>query len=180
MAKTPLQTAEEHHGGGHHVASVPTLVAVLIALTVLMVVTVGASWVELPSIGPLHGVIINNLIAMAIAVVKACLVIWYFMGVRWATALTRIWVVAGFLVLILMFGILGDYFTRQYEPVAGWEKEVPISGGESALPRQWPPHGRVVPPNNNGFMPRNHQNVNPNTVEKAGGHSAAPSTEGAH
>jgi len=173
MAKTPLQAAEDHHGGGgHHVASAPTLFFVLLALMIGMVLTMVASYQELGDIGPIPGIVINNIIAMFIAVVKACLVIWYFMGVRWATALTRIWVAAGFLVLVIMFGILGDYYTRQYEPVAGWEKGTPISGGESALPRQWPPKGRVEAPNNEGFMPRNWQNVNPNWVEKKGAKAA--------
>ena len=145
MANTPLSSAEKQHGHSH-VQSVPLLFGNMIALMVLLMITYYASFWEAGN------VTINNIIAMVIATVKAVLVIWIFMGVMHSTKLTRLWVAAGFVTLILLFGILGDYFTRQYEPVAGWEVNRP-NGGGSALQREWPPSKKPEQVGDN-FRPR--------------------------
>ena len=147
MATTPLST-NTHGAGGHddhssHISSTGLLVGVLLLLMGLMGVTIWASFIDIPSIGPIPGIVMNNLVALAIATVKAALVIWFFMGVRFASSLAKIWVAAGFLVLFLMFGIMGDYGTRKFEPVQGWEVGTPVDGGETSLPRTWPPEGRT-------------------------------------
>jgi cytochrome c oxidase subunit 4 len=155
MATTPL-SANSHGDHASHELPFGTLVGVLILLMVLMGLTIGASYITLPSIGPIPGIVINNLVAVGIATVKAALVIWFFMGVKFASSLARIWVIAGFLVLFLMFGILGDYGTRKFEQVNGWETNVPHNGGETALPRVWPPEGKPssTPEVEQGFRPR--------------------------
>lgn len=130
MATTPLSKAAGH--GGHHEVKFNHLVGNLLALMALMGITIWASYVNFGNST------VNNLIALLIASVKACLVIWIFMGVKFATPLTRLWVAVGFIVFILMFGILGDYATRRFEPTAGWELNRP-NGGETALQREWPP-----------------------------------------
>src|SRR5579862_9099623 len=70
-------------------------VRTLLMLIVLMVLTVILAQVPFPDINlglaTLHGTMINNLIAMGIAVTKALLVLRFFMGVQYATRLTKLW-----------------------------------------------------------------------------------------
>jgi cytochrome c oxidase subunit 4 len=89
----------------HHVASVRTNIAVFVALLLLLVATVGAS--ELP-LGGWH-----LPVAMAIATVKAVLIVVYFMHVMYGHRLSMIIAVASFLWLAIMILItLNDYLTR--------------------------------------------------------------------
>ena len=81
-------------------------------LVVMMVVTILFSKIQL---GPL-----NNLFAMAIALAKATAVVLLFMQVKFSTRLTWVWAALGFIWLFLLFGIMGDYFTRVFLSVAGW------------------------------------------------------------
>jgi len=63
----------------------------------------------------------NAIVALSIAVLKATLVVLYFMHVRWSSKLTWVFVCAGIFWLIILISItLSDYFTR------GW---VHISSG---------------------------------------------------
>jgi cytochrome c oxidase subunit 4 len=95
-----------------HVARVRTLFAVFGALAVLTILTY---LVALRDFGAL-----NTPIALGIAVLKASLVVWYFMGVRWNTPLTKVVVVAGLFWLLIMFGLtMSDYFTRPWIGVPG-------------------------------------------------------------
>jgi cytochrome c oxidase subunit 4 len=64
--------------------------------------------------------LLNTPIALAVAILKASLVVIYFMGVRYNTPLTKVMVVSGFFWLIIMFGLtLNDYLTRAWMGVAG-------------------------------------------------------------
>ena len=63
----------------------------------------------------------NNAVAMAIAMLKATLVVWFFMQVKYGSKLTWLWAGIGFIWFLLMFGILMDYGTRQWIPIKGWE-----------------------------------------------------------
>lgn len=88
-----------------HVSSPGLYIGIFLALMVLTMVTV---WVAFQDLGPL-----NDIVAMGIAVTKACLVILYFMHVRYSSRMTKITVVAGFLWLAIMIGItLTDYLSR--------------------------------------------------------------------
>jgi cytochrome c oxidase subunit 4 len=61
----------------------------------------------------------NIVIALLIAVTKASLVVWIFMGVRHTTNLTKLFVVAGLVWLsILILITFSDYHTRSwtYQP----------------------------------------------------------------
>jgi len=50
------------------------------------------------------------------------LVVLYFMHVRYGTRLTWVWASAGFFWLVILFILtLGDYFTRHWIPMRGWE-----------------------------------------------------------
>jgi cytochrome c oxidase subunit 4 len=124
MATTPLTSQ-----GGHHVTPPSTYIKTLIALLILMASTVAISYWRAPSVGPISGTVINNLIAMAIAITKALLVIMFFMGVKYSSSLTKLFVAAGFVMLFVMFGIIGDNYTRSWEPIHGWGIK------ETALPR---------------------------------------------
>jgi cytochrome c oxidase subunit 4 len=96
----------------HIVTPARTYLAVFGGLIVLTVVTVLAA---LQDFG-----FLNTPIALTIAVGKATLVVWYFMGVRYNTPLTKVVVVSGFFWLLIMFGLtMNDYVTRTWLGVAG-------------------------------------------------------------
>lgn len=79
---------------------------VFVALLVLLGATVGAGQVEL---GPW-----SFFTAVAIATIKAVLILLFFMRVRYGTPL--VWLVAGsgFFWLVILFGLtMSDYFTRK-------------------------------------------------------------------
>ena len=62
----------------------------------------------------------NTAVALSIACFKATLVIWFFMGVRYNTSLTKVAVVSGFAWLMILFGLgMSDYLTRPWLGVMG-------------------------------------------------------------
>jgi caa(3)-type oxidase subunit IV len=89
-----------------------------LVLMVLLILTLVAARIHLPSIGPLN---LNFVVAFVIAAVKAFLVVTVFMGVGSATRLTKLWAVIGFIWLLFLFGILLDYAARGWIPVQGWQ-----------------------------------------------------------
>lgn len=121
------------HSHEHHIVPTGTYLKTLIALFLLMVLTVGVAGVNLPKIGFLSGTVVNQVIALAIALVKAYLVVSIFMGVKFGTKLIKLWALIGFVWVILIFGILGDYMTRKYEAAPSWDGKP-----DSALPRVTP------------------------------------------
>lgn len=88
-----------------HVASKTTYFLIFAALMVLTALTV---WVAFFDLGAW-----SNIVAMAIATVKATLVVLFFMHVYHGTRLTKLVVVAGFFWLLILFTFtLNDYWTR--------------------------------------------------------------------
>ncbi len=90
----------------------PFYFLVFLALLVLTGVTVGVSYVDL---GPL-----NTPLALFIAVVKATLVVLYFMHLRQASPL--LWIAAGggfFWLGIMIVLTMSDFVTRGAIPVLG-------------------------------------------------------------
>jgi cytochrome c oxidase subunit 4 len=88
-------------------SSVRPYLVVYAALIVLMALTTGLAFVDLGHASPV--------VALLIAASKALLVILYFMHVRSASGLTKIFVVVGFYWLALLFGgTLGDLLTRPW------------------------------------------------------------------
>lgn len=82
---------------------------VFIILMVLLIATVAVAYVHIPS--PFAVIV-----AMTIAVIKAVLVVLYFMHVRYNSKLTWLFVISGFVWLIIMIGItLTDYLTRDWD-----------------------------------------------------------------
>jgi cytochrome c oxidase subunit 4 len=61
----------------------------------------------------------NAIVALSIAVIKATLVVLYFMHVRYSSKLTWVFVGAGLVWLIILFAFtLSDYMTRTWVPIA--------------------------------------------------------------
>jgi cytochrome c oxidase subunit 4 len=89
----------------HHVVPIKVYVAVFIALMVLMAMTVAVAYVNLG--------ILNNFVAMAIAIIKTSLIILYFMHLRQSSRLTKVFASIGFVFLIILVAFtLADYLTR--------------------------------------------------------------------
>jgi len=78
---------------------------VWLALVVLLALTWGLAQLDL---GPF-----NPAAALAIALTKMCLVVWFFMHVRSSSPVTWLFVAAGFIWLIIMIDLtLSDYLSR--------------------------------------------------------------------
>lgn len=107
-------TNENHaHDSPHHIVPVPVYLMVYAALMILMLATIGAASINF---GPF-----NLVIALVIAITKTTLVVLFFMGVKYGTKLTWLWAAVGFIWLLLMFGTLGDYVTRNWIQLPqGW------------------------------------------------------------
>ena len=101
----PLAKHEHHEQHEHHVVSPRIYLVIFASLMVLTVVTVAASRYDF---GPA-----NTVVAMAIAVLKATLVVLFFMHVKYSSRLVQLLVAAAFLWLALLIaGALSDYVTR--------------------------------------------------------------------
>src|SRR6266404_8773485 len=97
----------------HQVTPVKTYVLVYLALVALTITTVAVSRIELGEY--------NFIVAITIAVIKAVLVILYFMHVKDSSAMTKLFVGAGFFwMAILLVFVLSDYMTRGWLPIPGW------------------------------------------------------------
>jgi cytochrome c oxidase subunit 4 len=95
-----------------HIGSIRLYVSVFLALMVLTGLTVVVAYFDLG--------LLNTPVALAVAVLKASLVVLVFMGVRHNTPLTKVVVVSGFLWLFILFGLtMADYLTRPWLGVPG-------------------------------------------------------------
>jgi len=84
--------------------------AIFGALMLLTLTTVEAARFDMGAL--------NVVVALTIAVVKALLVVLYFMHVRHSSGLTKITVAAGLLWLVILIGLtLSDYWSRAWLPV---------------------------------------------------------------
>lgn len=102
------------HSQHSHVVPVPVYLRSFAALVALLVLTIGASYVPL-------GTGFSSALAFTIALVKAVIVVLYFMHVRYGTRLVWLWSAVGFFWLIIMFVItLSDYIFRSIVRVTGW------------------------------------------------------------
>jgi cytochrome c oxidase subunit IV len=97
----------------HQVVPVKVYGAVFAALLALTITTVAVSKLDLGEF--------NFIAAMTIAVIKATLVVMFFMDVRRATSLTKLFVGAGlFWMAILIVFLLSDYLSRGWPPGPRW------------------------------------------------------------
>lgn len=93
-----------------HVSPVSLYVTIFLALMVLTAMTVGAAFVDLGSF--------NFPVAMAIAVFKASLVIWFFMHVKYQSHLTKLTLATGLFFLTILLGMmLIDYTSKRLTPM---------------------------------------------------------------
>jgi cytochrome c oxidase subunit 4 len=106
-----------HHDHGHgeaHVQHVPVRVYYwnFSALMVLLVITLVAAYFNLGEW--------NLLIAVTIAVVKALLIVLFFMHLAYSTRLVRVFAGAALFWLLILFTLtLGDYLARQSASMPG-------------------------------------------------------------
>ena len=99
------------HGNGHH--SLMPYVVVLLALLGLTALTVAAANVN-------FGHPWNDLVALVIALVKASLVVIFFMHVKGSSPLVKLAAAGGFFWMMIFFAfILSDYLERT-TLVTGW------------------------------------------------------------
>ncbi len=88
-----------------HIVPIRIYLVIFSVLVVLTAVTVTVAYIDL---GPL-----NVIVMLLIAVLKATLVVLYFMHVRFTNRVTQLAAASGFVWLLIMFGLtLSDYFTR--------------------------------------------------------------------
>jgi cytochrome c oxidase subunit IV len=86
----------------------PTVGLYLVIISSLFVLTVATWLIAFVNLG-----IFNPVVALTIAVIKATLVILYFMHVRYSSKLTMITVAAGFFWLLILISLsLTDYLSR--------------------------------------------------------------------
>ncbi len=92
-----------------HIVSTRVYLAVFTALLVLTAITV---WAARNDFGPL-----NNVVALGIAVVKATLVILFFMHVKYSDRLTKLVLASAFVFLAIMIvGVMHDYYSPHMTP----------------------------------------------------------------
>ena len=117
----------------HHVVSWKVYLGVFLALVALTVITV---WVAGHDFGEF-----NLVVALGVAITKATLVVLYFMHVKYASRLTKIFVCAAFLWLAILFALtFADYVTRGWLPNSrGWTDQ---AGGTPQVPA--PPVGSAA------------------------------------
>lgn len=106
-----------------HIVSPRVYVVIFLALMVGTAITVAAAFFDLTfHLGKyvVDGVVhykyninVNAAVALAIAGIKASLVILFFMHVRWSNRLTKIVVIAGLYWLAILLTTVGDYVSRQ-------------------------------------------------------------------
>jgi cytochrome c oxidase subunit IV len=98
---------DKEHGDPDHIVSPKLYIVIFLALLLGTALTIGASFIDLHEWNPI--------IALAIAVVKATLVVLFFMHVKYSPKLTKLTVGAGvFMFLVLVGMTLSDYISRAW------------------------------------------------------------------
>ena len=97
--------------GAHgHISPLSLYIGIFVALMVLTAVTVFAAFVNLGRF--------NAPVALGIAILKATLVILYFMHVKYSSRLTKLTVATGlFFLVILLAETMMDYVSRGFLPM---------------------------------------------------------------
>jgi cytochrome c oxidase subunit IV len=124
----------DHRGPGERRhGALTSYIVVYALLIVLLCITVIAAFLEAGRLALAT--------AMLIAVIKTILVVLYFMHIRVASALTRLFVVAGVFWLGILFVLtFSDYLTRGWLPMSrGWTDRI------ASPPRADAEHGPSAP-----------------------------------
>ncbi|HUB00231.1 MAG TPA: cytochrome C oxidase subunit IV family protein [Terracidiphilus sp.] len=91
----------------HHIVSPKIYVAIFVSLLCLTALTTAASYVEM--------YVFNVVVALAIAVIKASLVVLFFMHVKYSPKLTKLTILSGlFIFMGLISMTLSDYVSRAW------------------------------------------------------------------
>ena len=94
-----------------HIVPPKVYIAIFLSLMALTAATVAAAYVNLGAL--------NIVVALAIATVKATLVVLYFMHARYSPKRTQLVIISAvFWLAILLALTLSDYSTRQHEGAA--------------------------------------------------------------
>jgi cytochrome c oxidase subunit 4 len=110
-AETDTST-HSHHGGAHHIVPKRIYFAVFFALIVLTWVTTFVSRVDLGRW--------NIFVALAIAILKASLVVLFFMHIWYSSKLTKMIICcAVFWLILMLFITMTDIWTRNLMGVPG-------------------------------------------------------------
>jgi cytochrome c oxidase subunit 4 len=105
-----------------HVSPLRTYYAIFASLMVLTAITVGVAFINL---GPF-----NFPVAISIAILKATLVVLFFMHAKFSSRLTKLFIATGFFFLLILFTLtLTDYLSR------GWMTTPPSSSMETSESR---------------------------------------------
>jgi cytochrome c oxidase subunit 4 len=105
-----LIEVEEHEH--EHIVPVTVYYAVFGALMVLTAATVAVAFVDLGRF--------NIAVALAVALVKATLVVLFFMHVKYSSRLTKLICGTAFFFLLVLFGLtLSDYLSRGWYTAPG-------------------------------------------------------------
>jgi cytochrome c oxidase subunit IV len=89
----------------HHIISRTTYFVIYLILLVLMVLTVATAYMELDGL--------HLLVAMVIAVIKAVLILLYFMHLRYSGRAILVYAFLGFAFLMVLLVLsISDYLTR--------------------------------------------------------------------
>jgi caa(3)-type oxidase subunit IV len=103
--------ADNKHSGGHHLVPFSVYIKTIVALLILTVLTVGASYIDFGKA--------NIVVSLGIATFKASLVLLFFMGLRYDSWLNATVIVSSFAALVLFIGMTAaDLWTKKpLEPV---------------------------------------------------------------
>jgi len=102
-----------HDVNAHGTGQLKSYFGVFGALMVLTVITVAVAFVDLGNL--------NVVVALAVAVLKATLVVLFFMHVKYSPTITKLVVVSSIVWLGILFGVtMMDYLTR------GWLMAPPL------------------------------------------------------
>lgn len=114
-------------GQAHHITPPRVYFIVYILLLALLGVTVGLYVLHL---GPVMSIVA----AMIVAVIKASLVVLFFMQVYYSSKLTWVWAALGFLWLFFLGGIIVDYVSRTFRMRDGVPFDPPYSATKKPGP----------------------------------------------
>ena len=101
------KTQDTHQDAEVHVVKPPLYLAIFLSLLVLTALTTGISFIDLG--------VFNAVIALAIACVKASLVVLFFMHLHYSSRLLKLTVGAGLFTFILLLSLtMTDYISRAW------------------------------------------------------------------
>lgn len=102
-----MSNHDASHDSGHHIVPVSTYFLVFFALIVLTVITVYAAFFDFGAL--------NIVVALGVATVKASLVVFFFMHIKYGPKLNALVLFSAiFMLVTLLAFLMSDYATRPY------------------------------------------------------------------